>query len=77
MNLYWMMAEAIILFLQKVFLEALKEIKNPTVGRLIYEPVSKKLILNAKQEPQYNPIQNVGGEVGGDFIFVPKLKSLD
>ena len=73
MNLYWMMAEAIILFLQKVFFsEALKEIKNPTVGRLIYEQVSKKLILNAQQEPQYNPIQNVGGEVGGDFIFIPK-----
>ncbi len=56
----------------KSFLEVMNELKEPVEGRYVYNKVTEKLILNANQEPQYDPILNAGGERGGDFVFVPK-----
>lgn len=55
----------------KSLLEVLEEINEPVEGRYVFNRVSEKIVLNAKQQPQYDPIYNAGGERGGDFIFVP------
>ncbi len=57
----------------KSFLEVLNNINEPVEGRYIFKKVSEKLAFNAKQQPQYDPILNAGGERGGDFVFIPKV----
>ena len=59
----------------KSFLDVMKQISEPVEGRYIFNRVSEKLVLNANQQPQYNPILNSGGERNGDF-YMPHARGL-
>ena len=39
----------------------------------LFQPVRKRVVVNAEQTPQYSDVR-LAGHDGGDFIFVPRAK---
>jgi uncharacterized caspase-like protein len=52
------------------FLDALRENSDFIEGSSLFQQVSRPVVVNAEQTPQYSDIRNAGHE-GGEFIFVP------
>ena len=51
-------------------LAALRENKNYIEGSSLFQQISRPVVVNAEQTPQYSDIRRAGHE-GGEFIFVP------
>ncbi len=56
------------------FLDALNDNKAPLEGTALFKQISRPVVVNADQTPQYADIRKAGHE-GGEFIFVPVVLS--
>ena len=52
------------------FLDALRDNSDYIEGSSLFQKISRPVVVNADQTPQYSDIRNAGHE-GGEFIFVP------
>jgi uncharacterized caspase-like protein len=52
------------------FLTALKEASGAVAGQALFEKISRPVVVNADQTPQFSDIRRAGHE-GGAFVFVP------
>ena len=50
----------------------LRKNSNIITGNAVFNKLREQLVLNAKQTPIYNFIQNAGSEINSDFLFIPK-----
>ncbi len=60
----------------RAFLDALEANTDVLEGRALYDRISRPVILNARQTPQYSDIRLADHE-GGEFMFVPLNVNVD
>jgi hypothetical protein len=54
----------------KAFLDTLRGNTEVLDGHALFTELSRKVVVNAEQTPQYSDVRNAGHE-GGEFLFVP------
>ena len=56
----------------KNLIKALKNNNEIITGNELAKEVILEISLDANQTPLYSDIRNAGGDIGGDFLFIPK-----
>ena len=55
----------------RAFIDVLRENRDVLEAGRLFNQIREKVVLNADQTPQYEPIRQAGHE-GGDFLFIPQ-----